>query len=445
LLLQQLAQSSFQPVVGNANPQPTLLSSLPNGVTSTDQSHISPRSPTGPLAVDGHRDPRRRQHDDPTPRDHDYGRGYDDRPGPNRGFPRGGYRGRGRGDGRDRWNDRGRYRDRGYGPPTHGRRSRSPSPRRGSGFSPQTPKDYGSAHSPVQGASYTATLKSPAVDVDEFGRERRQSTSEEAHSPSPGTPATSVDPRRVRFAHSPTSAGSSTVEKIENNLADVDQMSMSSDEPTSSVSATHELSKPESVDVGKESESSSQAQQQALGLEQFDISAFDYTSAQSWRTLGEMWKVTHGHTPSQEELLQFIMMGSMMQGGMMTGNEGDVADPNAYGQQQSSSLIVQQQQWGQSNWPTNGVAPAQNGGVWSEGGHHSHGYDNGNYRKGSNIGYSDAVVLGGGTEEEDVSSESAANAQIDSNADSSRAGGGGRMKRVGDRWIFVRDNTAPKT
>ncbi|KIY70595.1 hypothetical protein CYLTODRAFT_419686 [Cylindrobasidium torrendii FP15055 ss-10] len=51
----------------------------------------------------------------------------------------------------------------------------------------------------------------------------------------------------------------------------------------------------------------------AAGLEAFVPQMFDGSSPEAWSELGRMWQVTHKYAPTQNELLEFVMI-SMMQG-----------------------------------------------------------------------------------------------------------------------------------
>jgi hypothetical protein len=52
----------------------------------------------------------------------------------------------------------------------------------------------------------------------------------------------------------------------------------------------------------------------ANGLDGFNFTTFDFTSPASWEALGKAWEVTNGVAPTQEMLMQFVMMSSMGMG-----------------------------------------------------------------------------------------------------------------------------------
>ena len=132
-----------------------------------------------------------------------------------------------------------------------------------------------------------------------------------------------------------------------------------------------------------ETHTPSPAIQQQTGLDQFDIGTFDATAPSSWEGLGNMWQATYGYPPSQEELMHFVMAKSMAAAGGVHGG---------------------QWQQGNGNWEEHGE--------WGGGGNYA-----------GNEGateQSDAIVLNRDVEENDEKS-------------------GGRMQRVGDKWMFVKD------
>ncbi|KAL0065838.1 hypothetical protein AAF712_007141 [Marasmius tenuissimus] len=156
--------------------------------------------------------------------------------------------------------------------------------------------------------------------------------------------------------------------------------------------------------------SSSQPINTGFGLEHFDPTTFDFTSPMAWQTLGEMWQVSNGTMPSAEQLMQFVMSMGMA-----------AMNPQANGMGQD---------WNQSAGWNNGSAyqsePQSRGrGTWAgRGGHSSRG------RGGYNS-------YGGGQSEARVVAGEDSSALNDNNS-----GTGGRMQRVGDRWMFVRDSDA---
>jgi protein NRD1 len=147
-----------------------------------------------------------------------------------------------------------------------------------------------------------------------------------------------------------------------------------------------------------------------------------------------MWEVTHGYLPSQEALMQFVM-------------SGGTAGPADLGGRPNSEPGWSEPGWAGTYPERVGNQPWQGGrgrGRFSRGG--GFGYRYGNPRERDQWGYdqgTDAVIL---AEE----GPSASNGQTSMLGDSiqgqlvsqevaTTVGAGGRMQRVGDKWVFVRD------
>lgn len=168
------------------------------------------------------------------------------------------------------------------------------------------------------------------------------------------------------------------------------------------------------------------------GLDKFDMSTFDFTAPSSWEALGKMWQVTYGYLPSQEQLMQLVMSGGLVAGAAAAGM--------IPGQYPGTGMGMQQQQgWQQFGGAGAGVP---NQATYDQGRlnqpHRSSYPPNSGYQQGT-----DAIVLGGG----DDSTENTMH--VDSATDSGQispsngdGGLGGRMQRVGDKWVFVRDSVA---
>lgn len=142
------------------------------------------------------------------------------------------------------------------------------------------------------------------------------------------------------------------------------------------------------------------------GLESFNIATFDFTSPASWESLGKMWLVTNGYMPTTEQLMQLVL----------SFGAGAVAEP--------VQPVVNQEQW---QW--NGDATSHN---WR--GRGRGGFPRGRGRGGRDFHQhrqheeTEAIVLGGGDDETPMLED-----------DTGTSGGpGGRMQRVGDKWVFVR-------
>jgi protein NRD1 len=168
------------------------------------------------------------------------------------------------------------------------------------------------------------------------------------------------------------------------------------------------------------------------GLDKFDVGTFDFRAAASWEALGKLWQISHGYLPSQEELMQFVIA----RGAAAT---GPVTSPS-----------MTDQTWPRSDW-----SDAPGGGAWRGGrgwGRHprggrggfGHGYQKwGHMNMGYETNTSDAIVLGGGSEDylEDVPvAEDVACTPDEPKVETTSGGAGGKMQRVGDKWVFVRDS-----
>ena len=151
------------------------------------------------------------------------------------------------------------------------------------------------------------------------------------------------------------------------------------------------------------------------GLESFDPTSFDLTSPSSWEQLGKLWQVTYGELPTTEQLMQYMVTGQVPSASHASPDMQESSWDNSYGHGQ--------------HWKGRGRGGPPRGGF--------NGY--GNDRNGWNHddnSQTDAVVLGGST---DTSTERI----LDSNSispENSRggAGTGGKMQKVGDKWVFVR-------
>jgi protein NRD1 len=133
----------------------------------------------------------------------------------------------------------------------------------------------------------------------------------------------------------------------------------------------------------------------------FDFTTFDVTSPASWEALGKAWEVNNGVAPTQEMLMQFVMMSGMGMGmGMGMGGFG---------------MAQQQNQWD----------GAQGSGAWNAGG----------------TGWNDGGVeaVGEAQSQEEADGETADPEKEGSPVPGERSvGSTGKMQKVGDRWVFVR-------
>lgn len=78
------------------------------------------------------------------------------------------------------------------------------------------------------------------------------------------------------------------------------------------------------------------------GLEAFNPAAFDFTSPAAWESLGQIWQVTNGYPPAQEQLMQFVMSGGQMYGGMGMQGAGFQSFSGASGNQGAEQGEVNQ-------------------------------------------------------------------------------------------------------
>ena len=322
-----------------------------------------------------------------------------------RGGGRGGFRGRGRWD--DHHNhDRFRHRDRDRNPPSRPRRSRSRSPRKHEEQRNVRPYSPPRRHLNDRGPDPQPELPTPPTSThgkDEFGRDIR------ASSISPSI-STSVEDTQA-LAPMDSSVDPTAGVPPDYHIPVSDQLPS----VAASISA-------QSTETHTPSPTSSQQQP---GLDQFDFGTFDATAPSSWEGLGIMWQTTHGYPPSQEELMHFVMAGSMAVAGIANGGFNG----------------AQGGQWQQGNWEEHGSRP--NGGrrggrgrgnyTGGRGGH-------GNYRDGGTEQFepSYAIVLNGDAEPTDQSMAEDPSDEPSELHDSTGGNGGGHMRRVGDKWMFVR-------
>lgn len=140
------------------------------------------------------------------------------------------------------------------------------------------------------------------------------------------------------------------------------------------------------------------------GLDSFDLTTFDFTSPASWEALGKAWEVTNGVVPTQETLMQFMMMSSMSMGmGMGAGAGGFEAgqQPNQWeGAQGSEGWHAEESM----EWTDSGIEVVEE--TQDEGKPDDEGPDQ--EKEGAPITIEGSV------------------------------GSTGKMQKVGDRWVFVR-------
>jgi protein NRD1 len=187
------------------------------------------------------------------------------------------------------------------------------------------------------------------------------------------------------------------------------------------------------------------------GLQSFDYSTFDPTSPASWEALGQAWAVTNGRPPSQEELMMFVMevtvnmtsqapptpSGPPMQGNQRTGHAGGGwmgeprgGTPRGGGRGRGA--------FGARGGGRGGFAYGKAGegqALWDYGGD---GY----------AGSTDAIVLGEHTNTQNgldwaQGSHEPAQSGLDEEGggqEGDQSASGGRMQKVGDKWVFIRND-----
>jgi len=413
-LLQQLALTAQ---LGNANSSrlsispPTSQFPASNGV-ATDHPTQNSR-PTQLTSETSRRDPRVSRFTDRDTRQ------VDDAPS-HHGSYRGGYRGRGRG----RWDDHHSYGERNGRSPL--RRDRSRSPQRSSAT--RDPRSYHSPHRP-------SSIRSPIEDrtresgKDEFGRDLRQSST------TPTDSSTPDDTRRPSVT-----ANASQMDATPSNARDNHRPAVSEHVPSVTANTSARPVETQTTSSTPAPASTSLPSPEP-GLDKFDITTFDFTLPSSWEALGKKWQVTCGYSPSQEELMQFVITsGASLASGMPT-----------------AETTTQTNGYASTQWNAGGgsAGGASGRGGRGRGGFARGGRGHGNYRGNGHASYasahahssfqdhSDAVVLGG----DDV--QSGGGFQDDGDIDIANlmqgegsGSGGGRMQRVGDRWMFVKDSSA---
>lgn len=325
------------------------------------------------------------------------------------GFQRG-FRGRGRG--RGRWDDRDhdRFKDRDWNSSSRPRNSRSRSPRR---FSGQRPRPYSPPQRPAASrdvAQNQPSAKLPEVGKDEFGRDIRPSS---ATPPRPASVNAQSQPPMV-----PSVVPARTAAP-ENRVPVSDQL------PSVAASTSTQKAEPRKP-------SSAPALQQP-GLDHFDITTFDFTAPSSWEALGKMWHSTYGDTPSQEELMQFVMTGGVVAftGQTNAVQTGQWEDPSLGGQSAGSGRGWQGGR-GRGRGLMNGRGDTLGHGKYRDDGH----WD-------ADAQHSDAIVLGEGGGQDSGHDKKQACMDLvqmgrddlfNTDPDDYQNVDSGRMQRVGDNF-----------
>ncbi|KAL1701896.1 hypothetical protein EV121DRAFT_293799 [Schizophyllum commune] len=472
-LLQQLglaAQHNNIPPQPYQQPQPGF--GGPNGAylyASTSQS--PPYEGNGPYG-------RREYGQDQSRSPNDGGRPYEayahnDRGGGRgRGF-RGGFRGRGRGEGRGgRWDDRSRPREWTHAP-RRSSRSRSPPGRYGGGGGGGRGRDvrpYSPPHRPSlpQRSPSPRRLATPDTGKDEFGRDIRSPTPV----PPSATPAgSSQDGMEGVLATPPTSPPQpiSTVPMSPSVPANIPSAPAPTQpqlaQPQPQLAHPHPLPTPAQTQPRPTQAHPQPAQTQShLGIDSFDPTTFDFTAPESWAALGQLWQTTYGVTPSGEVLMQFVMEKKMQAEWAAAGGMGMNASGVGMGMGAMGTMGMGQGGMGMGTGMGGmgqGMGGADMGGqAWrggargGRGGFRGRGNGRGSFAPNGQAGFAhggagqfthsaagqstDAIVLGG-----DGGGTSPPQAEASAASPTSGGGGpGGRMQKVGDKWMFVRQPAA---
>jgi protein NRD1 len=172
---------------------------------------------------------------------------------------------------------------------------------------------------------------------------------------------------------------------------------------------------PDASEISVESNTNSSSQS---GTSSFDISTFDPTSPASWEALGKMWETMNGYTPSAEELMQFMMMGAMSQ---------SVLSKNW---QQQSSMESDGTSGCGGGYGRENYGNSRNN-------HHGQNFG-GEDTKDTNWRSTDAVVLGGDSADPNIDRAEGRSENQQSAGSENR---GGKMQKVGDKWVFIRSES----
>jgi protein NRD1 len=170
----------------------------------------------------------------------------------------------------------------------------------------------------------------------------------------------------------------------------------------------------------------------------YDMSTFDFTAPASWLALGQAWKLANGTEPTQEQLMQCVMSG----GQLLAPSQNQTSIPSSMGNntQWNADEQVPVQQIsvygdgmqhggmpGRGQHSSRGFRGANRGGVRGRGGFHGRNqWDEGRAAD------ENEFVVG-------VQSNLTPANDNDPMSDESQSLSGTGMRRVGDRWVFVRD------
>ena len=233
-------------------------------------------------------------------------------------------------------------------------------------------------------------MKSRGPGKDEFGRDIRPGSADPEPAPTPiAQPASFVPTMATPVTQRPPMVQDPTpYQNPPPQLA--------------TTSVTAKVAQPETAMPIATYESRSKDTEATKGLGGFDFTTFDFTSPASWEALGKAWEVANGVAPTQEMLMQFVMMSGMGMGmGMST--------MGGFGMEQPAN------QWdgvqGSEGWNAGGTG-------WTDGG----------------------VEVAGETQGQEKPDEEMVDPEVEeSSVPGERSvGSTGKMQKVGDRWVFVR-------
>lgn len=274
---------------------------------------------------------------------------------------------------------------------------------------------------------------------DEFGRDIRQTSEEAADNRASG----------VRQRSLSTDKGNDTITM---DLVNSGSTRVSVDPASKAASGNAAAVTPTPNGTADASQSKIADSNGSGGLDTFDFTAFNPMSAESWVSLGKAFEFTNGYSPSQEELMMLVSGGMMAFAQMYGMGVGDMDTSSAVEQGMGGGQWsgAGQQQWGGSYGNSGrGRGFQQRGGgnfgrgrggmmqqQWSEGR-----FGNSSFDKSTSSYTTDAIVLGGSSGDTDVQGGDYGDGSMGGDGDLQSPGGtGGSMRKVGDRWMFVRES-----
>ena len=406
LLLQYLQSASVNSTAANqlspTTSQP--VSDAPVSQVSTDprmsKPSVKPSVAPHTEPIRGRQSPRHGNYRSPHRDEYHHERGYNNRPYA-RSDPKGVPRRRGRW---NRWDERESDSQR----DANGTRW---SPRRGSSRS-RSPENRSSwrkspTFSPPRRRSLSPrtryTVSSPTSGKDEFGRDLRPLSP-------PKSPTSNTDHSAKTHPVIPSTLHDTKAEFPSTSTSN-DPMSRSS-----SIAANTFSKGPSASDQSVELNNKT-TPRPGPDNDNIDISAFDPTSPASWEALGKMWEGMNGYTPSTEELMQFMMMSTINS----ATQSRDWQLQNAIGENEHRNSYG------------GGVPRDEEGFYGNSRNNNDHGWTNG----GGQLTLPDAVELGG----DELGAQAATDIE-QSQLTNSESRSGGKMQKMGDRWMFVRNEGA---